>query len=123
MDGYPKRQTKGAELCGAGKEIPHLLANAPWYASYTIPAGTYKGFDEDTVTITTKATLIARADIDDDVAYAIVSTIFESKDAITALHAKGAELDLTFATEGIAAPFSAGAARYFAEKGVEVTSK
>ena len=23
MDGHPKRQTKKAELCGAGKEVPH----------------------------------------------------------------------------------------------------
>ena len=97
-----------------------LLANAPWYAAYTIPAGTYKGFDEDATTITTKATLIARADIADDVAYTIVSTIFENKDAITALHAKGAELDLSFATEGIAAPFASGAAKYYAEKGINV---
>ena len=97
-----------------------LLANAPWYAAYTIPAGTYKGFDQEATTITTKATLIARADLDDDVAYTIVSTIFENKDAISALHAKGAELDLTFATEGINAPFSAGAARYFSEKGINV---
>ncbi len=99
-----------------------LLANAPWYASYTIPAGTYNGFDEDCTTITTKATLIARADIDDDVAYTIVSTIFDGKDAITELHAKGAELDLTFATEGIAAPFSPGAAKYFSEHGIEVAT-
>ena len=99
-----------------------LLANAPWYAAYTIPAGTYKGCDQDTTTITTKATLIARADIDDDVAYAIVSTIFDNKDAITELHAKGAELDLTFATEGIAAPFSAGAAKYFSEHGITVNT-
>ncbi len=97
-----------------------LLADSPWYAAYTIPAGTYKGFDEEATTITTKATLIARADIDDDVAYTIVSTIFENKDAITELHAKGAELDLTFATEGINAPFSPGAAKYFAEKGITI---
>ena len=97
-----------------------LLANAPWYAAYTIPAGTYNGVDEDTTTITTKATLIAKDDIDENTAYTIVSTIFENKDAITELHAKGAELDLTFATEGIAAPFAAGAAKYFAEKGIEV---
>ena len=102
------------------EHMSKLLADSPWYASYTIPAGTYKGFDQDATTITTKATLIARADLDDDVAYAIVSTIFENKDAITALHAKGAELDLTFATEGINAPFSAGAARYFSEKGINV---
>lgn len=97
-----------------------LLANAPWYAAYTIPAGTYKGFDEDATTITTKATLIARADIDDDLAYTIVSTIFDNAEAITELHAKGAELDLTFATEGMAAPFSAGAAKYYAEHDIEV---
>ncbi len=102
------------------EHMDKLLADAPYYAAYTIPAGTYSGCDEDCTTITTKATLIARSDIDDDVAYAIVSTIFEGKDAITALHAKGAELDLTFATEGIAAPFSPGAAKYFAEKGITV---
>ncbi len=102
------------------EHMQSLLANSPWYASFTIPAGTYNGFDEDCTTITTKATLIARADIDDDVAYTIVSTIFENKDAIAALHSKGAELDLTFATEGINAPFSAGAARYFSEKGITV---
>lgn len=97
-----------------------LLESCPWYASYIIPAGTYNGFDEDTVTITVKATLVGSADMDDDVAYAIVKTIFEQKDAITELHAKGAELDLNFATEGIAVPFAAGAARYFEEQGINV---
>ena len=28
MDGNPKRQTKRAELCGAGKEIPHGPADS-----------------------------------------------------------------------------------------------
>lgn len=97
-----------------------LLADCPWYASYTIPAGTYDGFDEDAVTVTVKATLVGRADLDEDVAYTIVSTIFENTDAITELHAKGAELSVEFATDGIAVPFHAGAAKYFAEQGVTV---
>ena len=49
-----------------------------------------------------KATLVCRADLDDDTAYAIVKTIFENTDAIIAGHAKGAELSLEFATDGIA---------------------
>ncbi len=102
------------------EHMAKLLADAPYYAAYTIPAGTYNGFDEDATTITTKATLIAKSSIDDDVAYAIVSTIFNGKDDITALHAKGAELDLTFATEGIAAPFSPGAAKFYAENNITV---
>ena len=97
-----------------------LLADCPWYAAITIPAGSYKGFDQDFTTITVKATLICRADLPDDVAYAIVKTIFENKDAITALHEKGSYLSFDFATDGIAVPFAKGAAQYFAENGVKV---
>ncbi|MBO6016402.1 MAG: TAXI family TRAP transporter solute-binding subunit [Oscillospiraceae bacterium] len=102
------------------EHMEKLLADCPWYASYTIPAGTYKGVDTDTVTVTVKATLVCRADLDDDVAYTIVSTIYNNADAIAALHAKGAELSLDFATDGIAVPFAAGAAKFFAENGITV---
>ena len=100
-----------------------ILADCPWYASLTIPAGTYNGFDQDTTTITVKATLVCSADLDEDVAYTIVSTIYEGAADITELHAKGAELSLEFATDGIAVPFHAGAAKYFEEKGVTVATE
>ena len=99
-----------------------LLDACPWYASLTIPAGTYSGFDQDAVTITVKATLVAKASLSDDAAYKIVSTIFNNTEAIAGLHGKGAELSLSFATEGIAVPFHPGAARYFAEKGITVNT-
>lgn len=102
------------------EHMTKLLSDCPWYAAYTLPAGTYSGFDEDAVTVTVKATLVCRADLDEDTAYTIVSTIYDNADAITELHAKGAELSVDFATDGIAVPFHAGAARYFAEKGVTV---
>ena len=38
-------------------------------------------------------------------------------------HAKGAELSLENATEGLTVPFHAGAAKYFEEKGIEVSTK
>ena len=99
-----------------------LLDSCPWYASLTIPAGTYSGFDKDAVTITVKATLVAKASLSDEAAYQIVSTIFNNTEAIAALHGKGAELSLQFATEGIAVPFHPGAAKYFAEKGITVST-
>ena len=99
-----------------------LLASCPWYASLTIPAGTYSGFDKDAVTITVKATLVAKASLSDEAAYKIVSTIFDNAQAIAGLHGKGAELSLSFATEGIAVPFHPGAAKYFAEKGITVST-
>lgn len=99
-----------------------LLAACPWYAAYTIPAGTYSGFDSDAATVTVKATLVCRADLDDDVAYTIVSTIFNNTADITAAHAKGAELSLDFATDGIAVPFAKGAAKFFSESGITVAT-
>jgi len=102
------------------EHMEKLLEACPWYASYTIPAGTYKGFDEDAVTVTVKATLICSASLEDDVAYSIVSMIYDNAEAIAELHSKGAELSLEFATEGIAVPFAKGAARYYAEHGIEV---
>ena len=84
---------------------------------------TYEGFDKDTNTITVKATLVCAASLDEETAYTIVSTIFENADAIAELHGKGAELDLEFATEGIAVPFHAGAAKYFEEKGITVDTE
>ncbi len=104
------------------EHMQKLLDTCPYYASYTIPAGTYAGFDQDATTITVKATLVCRADLPEDVAYAITSIIFDNAAEIAELHAKGAELDLTFATDGIAVPFHAGAAKYFSENGVTVAT-
>ncbi len=99
-----------------------LLADCPYYASYTIPAGTYTGFDEDAVTVTVKATLVAASSVSDDAAYAIVQAIFDNAEEIAGLHAKGEELSLEFATDGIAVPFAVGAARYYAENGITVAT-
>ena len=99
--------------------IAKLMETSALYAKYTIPAGTYKGIDKDTLTVGVKATIVANADVSDDVVYDIVSTIFENKDDITAAYAKGAVLDLEFASVcGI--PYHSGAAKYFAEKGITV---
>lgn len=102
------------------EHMDKLLSSCPYYASYTIPGGTYSGFDQDTTTITVKATLVCRADITDDAAYAITKIIYDNAEEIAGLHAKGAELNVNFATEGITVPFHAGAAKYFAEQGVTV---
>ena len=103
------------------EHLAKLLESCPFYAKYTIGKDVYKT-PEDCQTVTVKATLVADASVSDDVAYAIVKTIFENKDEITEAHAKGAELDLTFATDGMAIPFHPGAAKYFAEKGITVST-
>ena len=100
-----------------------LMADSPYYTAYTIPAGTYNGQTEDVTTVTVKATLIVSADASEADVYAITAAIFDNIDAITVEHAKGAELSLENATTGMAAPFHAGAAKYFAEQGATVATE
>ena len=112
--------TKGCYLISLDDE--HVEKRKEISGAYTkslIPAGTYDGIDEDIVTVGVKATIIANEDVTEDEAYAIVSTIFENKDAIAQQHAKGLELDLEYASS-CGLPYHAGAAKYFAEKGIEV---
>lgn len=100
-----------------------LMEGSPYYTTYKIPAGTYDGQTAEVTTVTVKATLIVSASASEDDVYNITKAIFDNIDAITEAHAKGAELSIENATEGITVPFHAGAAKYFKEKGVTVETK
>lgn len=111
--------TKGIRVINiSGAEADKLMADYPFYTSYVIPANTYSGQTEDVTTVAVKATFIVRDGLSEDFVYNMTKALFESKDAITAGHAKGAELDTTYAVEGISVPFHPGAEKYFKEIGV-----
>ncbi len=103
-----------------GEIADKLMTDCPFYTVYTIPAGTYEGQEEDVQTVTVKATLIVSADASEEDVYNLTAAIFDNVTAIASEHGKGAELSIENATSGMTAPFHAGAAKYFAEKGVEV---
>lgn len=103
-----------------GEVAEKLMAECPFYTLFTIPAGTYEGQTEDVTTVTVKATLIVSAAATEEDVYNLTAAIFDNIEAITAENAKGAELSLENATEGLTVPFHAGAAKYFKEKGIEV---
>ncbi len=76
----------------------------------------------DTDTVAVGAVIIARDDVPEDEIYDFVSAIFENTDAIGEQHGKGKELDLNFAASVTSVPYHPGAAKYFAEKGVNVAA-
>lgn len=104
-----------------GDVAKKVMEASPFYATYTIPAGTYSGQTADIVTVTIKATLIVSASASEEDVYNITKAIFDNKDSIP--HAKSAELSLENATDGMTVPFHKGAAKYFAEKGITVKAK
>lgn len=110
--------TNNINLLAIDDEHAAKLAEAhPFYTTYPIPGGSYKGVDEDVQTVAIKATLIASPDLSEDTVYNLTKAIFENKEEIAAAHAKGAELSLEYAVSGISVPFHPGAEKYFKEVG------
>lgn len=100
-----------------------LMKDNTFYSVYKIPANTYSNQPEEISTVTVKATLIVSADANEEEVYNLTAALFDNIEAISKEHAKGAELSLQNATEGLTVPFHAGAAKYFKEKGIEVAVK
>lgn len=103
-----------------GDVAAKLMKECPFYTEYTIPAETYAGQTKDVKTVTVKATLIVSASASEEDVYKLTAAIFDNIEAITAENGKGAELSIENATSGMTVPFHKGAAKYFAEKGVDV---
>ena len=99
------------------EHIEKLIEMSPYYSAYTVSADTY-GMPEDAKTVAVAAMVIARNDVSEDAIYTFVSTIFENADQLQ--HGKAAELNLEFASSISSVPYHPGAARYFAEKGINV---
>ncbi len=103
--------------------IEKLQESSPYYTKVVIPAGTYEGLDVDTITVAVGAVVIASDTATEADIYNFISGIYENVDAITQAHAKGAELDLDYAGSVTTIPYHPGAAKYFAEKGIDVPVK
>lgn len=97
-----------------------LLASSPYYARSTISADTY-GTPDDVQTVAVAAVVLVRDDVSADEVYKFVSTIFENSGSIQ--HGKAEELSVEFGSSITAVPYHPGAAKYFAEKGIEVATK
>ena len=97
-----------------------IQADAPYFTRKVIPAGTYPDQTEDCNTITCKAVLYCRADMDEETVYKITKAFYESGDEIAAAHATGKEVQLEGCLDGVTTPIHPGAAKYFKEMGIEV---
>ncbi len=99
-------------------ELAWLQENYGYYTKFDLAGGTYENVTNDVTTVAVMATLICDADLDEQTVYDITKGIYENIPDITAVHAKGAELSLEEAADGISTPMHPGAVKYFTEKGV-----
>ena len=90
----------------------------PPFVAATIPAGTYKGQDQDVPTAAVVNYLVTSSAVSDELAYQMTKLIFENLPELANAHAAGREIKLENAAAGSPAPLHPGAARYYTEKGV-----
>ena len=89
-------------------------------ARLVIPAGTYAGQDQDIVTTSLPVAAFTTTAMDDDTAYALTKTFWESKAGMgdTAAWWNGVDVALL---ENITTKIHPGAQRYYAEVGIDLT--
>ncbi|WP_341662625.1 TAXI family TRAP transporter solute-binding subunit [Vibrio sp.] len=124
--GHPNGSIKEATTsCDAklisvtGSKIDKIVADNPYYAFSTVPAGMYRGTDKDVNSFGVAATMVTTSDVSDDVAYNVAKSVFENFDTFKRLHPAFANLKKEqMVKAGLSIPLHPGAEKYYKEVGL-----
>ncbi len=95
-----------------------IIKKYPFFAAVTIPANTYKGVTQDVPTVAVNAVLIVGNQLKPEMVYHLTKALFENQAELASAHAKGKEVSLKYAVQGVSVPFHPGAVKYYKEKGL-----
>ena len=109
--------TSGCTLVNIGDDIiAALQKDYPWYAPFTIPAGTYPNQDQDVQTSAIKMVMFCRGDLSEQAVYDLTRTFWENIDALGEAQVNLKGLTPEQAVVDIAdLPLHPGAERYYKE--------
>ena len=103
----------------SGSEVDNRSEIYPFDAKQVVPAGTYKGNDAEVATVSVMAMLSARADLEADIVYKILSAMYSDLEQLKKAHAKFKDIEMDKGLIGMGIPLHPGAEKYFKEKGVK----
>jgi TRAP transporter TAXI family solute receptor len=97
--------------------LKELVAKYPYYQEGKIPANAYKGQDYDVTTVQDGNDVVVNKDLDENIAYLLVKTLFENAKEIHNVHPVAKLLIPEIGVKTVA-PLHPGAEKYFKEKGL-----
>ena len=101
----------------AAKE--QLIADYLFFRPATIPAGTYRGIDEDFEGLDVGSMhLITSADADDELVYAVAKALYENRETVVSRHAAGRAINPSNVVRDTGTEFHPGAVRFYQEIGI-----
>ncbi|WP_010142355.1 TAXI family TRAP transporter solute-binding subunit [Oceanicola sp. S124] len=97
-----------------------ILDSNPYAVEFTIPQGTYETPETDLTTAAMWNFVVADASMPEDLAYEITKAVLENNDRMKATHAAAKDTLAENILKDTFIPLHPGAARYYAEIGVEI---
>lgn len=96
-----------------------LINDYPFFWRATIPAGTYRGLEEDFEGLNVGSMhLITSSTVDDDFIYQVTRTIYLNREKVTEKHAAGRAINPQNIVRNTGTEFHPGAIRYYREIGI-----
>lgn len=120
QDVFERLEDKVTALEISDEQLALIDGGRRLWQRVVIPSSTYPGQNRDIFTIGTPNILAVRADVSEEAVYQITKTIFDELDYLHGLHSTTRQISLANAVNSLPLPIHEGAARYFAEEGVEL---
>ncbi|UCH26247.1 MAG: TAXI family TRAP transporter solute-binding subunit [Trueperaceae bacterium] len=105
------------------EELQNGLSASPVFTAFMIPGNTYKGQETDVQTIGTPNVIVVAAEMDDELAYNLIKTIFDHVDEVIAVHPSANSTTADFSLSATPIPLHPGALRYYQEIGAEIPER
>ncbi len=113
-------------------KLKELVKDYPYYARAIIPGGTYPGVDQPAVTVATPALWLVDSEVPEELVYKVTKALWERQvvlrraektlmsgaEHMARIHAKGKDVTLDTALDGMGIPLHPGAEKYYREKGL-----
>lgn len=99
-------------------KVDAIHAKLPYVTQEVIPAGSYKGQDQEVLSCTTTNFLITNANVSDEMVYAVVKALTVHNDEFADIHYLGAEFTPEFTVANQVIELHPGAVQYFKELGL-----
>ena len=102
-----------------GNEASGIVEQYPFFAEDNVPAGTYEGVDVDTATLSVGAQWVTSAEQPEELVYEITKALWNdnTRKLLDGGHAKGKEITVDTALDGVGIPLHPGAERFYREAG------
>ncbi len=99
--------------------VERLVTDYPFFDRATIPAGTYRGLDEDFSGLNVGSMhLVTSATVDEELVYQVTKTIYENRAEVVERHPAGKAINPNVVVRNTGTEFHPGAIRFYREIGI-----